>query len=83
MMNGGQSVMMIGALLMPLLLVDKWDLWMWVPVTVLALVLVHLLRVSCWMMCPAMGQSRCLLTAAMLVLGMKTVAIVKMLELFV
>ena len=82
-MNGGQSVVMVGALLMPLLLVDKWDLWLWVPVTVLALVMVHLLRVSGWMMWPAMSQNRCLLTAFMLVLGMKTVAMMKMLELFV
>ena len=67
-MNGGQSVVMAGDILMPLLHVDKWDLWLWVPVTVLALVMVHLLRVSGWMMWPAMGQSRSLLTAAMLVL---------------
>ena len=82
-MNGGQSVMMVGALLMPLLLVDKWDLWMSVPVPVSSLALEHLLRASGWMMWPAMGQSLDLLTAAMLVMGMKTVTTVKMLELFV
>ena len=81
--NGGQSVMIVGALLMPLLLVDKWDLWLWVPVTVLALALEHFLRVSGWMMCPAMGQSHSLLTAVMLVLGSITAATGRMLELFV
>ena len=81
--NGGQSVMMVGALLMPLLLVDKWDLWVCVTVTVLALALEHLLSASGWMMWHAVGQSLGLLTVAMLVLGMKTVATVKMLELFV
>ena len=43
----------------------------------------HLLRASGWLKWHAMGQSCGLLTAAMLVLGMKTVATVKMLELFV
>ena len=81
--NGGQSAMMLGAYLMPVLLVDKWDLWVSVPVPVLSLALEHFLRVSGWMMCPAMGQSHSLLTAVMLVLGSITAATGRMLELFV
>ena len=75
--------MIVGALLMPLLHVDKWDLWVSVTVPFLALALEYLIRVSGWLMWPAMGQSLDLLTAAMLVMGMKTVTTVKMLELFV
>ena len=51
--------------------------------TVLVLALERLLRASGWMMWHAVGQSRGLLTAAMLELGEKTVATGKMLELFV
>ena len=51
--------------------------------TVLSLAPERLLSASGWMMWHAVGQSRDLLTVAMLELGMKTVATVKMLELFV
>ena len=82
-MNGGQSVMIVGTILMPLLLVDNWDLWMLVPVLVLSLTPVYLLSASGWMMWPAMGQSCGLLTAVMLVSASITVTTVMMLALFV
>ena len=81
--NGEQSVMIVGALLMPLLLVDKWDLQVLVIVTVLYLALDDLLRASGWIMWHAVGQSHGLLTAAILVLEVITVFTMKMLELFV
>ena len=75
--NGGQSAMIPGALLMLLLLVDKWVLWVSVSATVLDSALEHLLRTSCWMMWHAEGQSRSLLTAIMMIIQ-QTVATVKM-----
>ena len=75
--NGGQSVMIPGALLMLLSLVDKWVLWVSLSAIVLDLALEHLLRTSCWMMWHAEGQSHGLLTAIMMVIQ-QTVSTVKM-----
>ena len=67
---------------MLLLLVDKWDLWVSMTVTVCSLALEHLLSAFGWIMWHAVGQNRGLLTAAMIVIQ-QTVATVTMLELFV
>ena len=69
--------MIFGAFLMLLLLVNKWVLWVSITVTVFYFALEHLLRTSCWIMSPAEGQSRGLLTAIMMIIQ-QTVAIVKM-----
>ena len=77
--NGEQSAIIFGPFLKPiLLLVDKWDFWVYV---MLPLPIEHLLRASGWRMWIAVGQSCGLLTASML-LGMATVP-TEMLELFV